>query len=213
MQSTCRPTVYTEGLYTWPMHAHSEDDRRFNISKGAGMIASSSTFSPHPGMVIRDLFHQLHAIHHGTETLVSSNHPKEAAASPYLAIIFGRIASCIPWFLHSTAVFDIRSLTGDGWSYPSYCYSGDYPTRGQRSCAKCPRVQASNCTAKPESPAFWACLGVDPLDMPRTTYSGEQRKMLSTTHHALSPHPHIIICTSFISSIDYNVFIILQCHS
>ena len=26
------------------------------------------------------------------------------------------------------------------------------------------------------------------------------------------PHPHIIICTSFISSIDYNVFIILQCH-
>ena len=26
------------------------------------------------------------------------------------------------------------------------------------------------------------------------------------------PHPHIIICTSFISSIDYNVFIVLQCH-
>ena len=23
------------------------------------------------------------------------------------------------------------------------------------------------------------------------------------------PHPHIIICTSFISSIDYNVFIVL----
>ena len=159
------------------MYAHSEDDRRFNISRGAGMIASSSTFSPHPGMVIRDLFHQLHAIHHGTETLVSSNHPRGAAASSYLAIMFGRIASCIPWFLHSTAVFDIRSLTGDGWSYPSYCYS------------KCHRAQASNCTAKPESPAFWACLGVDPLDMPRTPYSGEQRKMRSTTHHALSPSP------------------------
>ena len=27
--------------------------------------------------------------------------------------------------------------------------------------------------------------------------SGERRKMLSITHHALSPHPHIIICTSF----------------
>ena len=27
------------------------------------------------------------------------------------------------------------------------------------------------------------------------------------------PHPHIIICTSFISSIDYNVFfIVIQCH-
>ena len=42
--------------------------------------------------------------------------------------------------------------------------------------------------------------------------SDEQRKMLSITHHAPSPHPHIIICTSFISSIDYNVFIVLQCH-
>ena len=39
--------------------------------------------------------------------------------------------------------------------------------------------------------------------------SGERRKTLSITHHALSPPPpppHIIICTSFISSIDYNVF-------
>ena len=42
--------------------------------------------------------------------------------------------------------------------------------------------------------------------------SGERRKTLSITHHALSPHPHIIICTSFISLINYNVFIVLQCH-
>ena len=41
---------------------------------------------------------------------------------------------------------------------------------------------------------------------------GERRKTLSITHHTLSPHPHIIICTSLISSIDYNVFIVLQCH-
>ena len=34
--------------------------------------------------------------------------------------------------------------------------------------------------------------------------SGERRRTLSITHHALSPHPHIIICTSFILSIDYN---------
>ena len=33
-----------------------------------------------------------------------SNHPREAAASSYLAIIFGRIAGGIPWFLRSTTV-------------------------------------------------------------------------------------------------------------
>ena len=45
------------------------------------MIASSSTFRPHPGRVIRDLFRQLHAIQHDTEAQVYSNHPREAAAS------------------------------------------------------------------------------------------------------------------------------------
>ena len=68
------------------------------------MIASSSTFCPHPGRVIRDLFCQLHAVWHGTEALVYSNHSREAAASSYLAIIFGRIASGVPWFLRSSAV-------------------------------------------------------------------------------------------------------------
>ena len=62
------------------------------ISRGTGMIASSSTFRPHPGRVIRYLFRQLHDIRHGMEALVYSNHPREAAASSYLAII------------HSTAV-------------------------------------------------------------------------------------------------------------
>ena len=68
------------------------------------MIASSSTFCPHLGRVIRDLFRQLHAVWHGTKALVYSNHPREAAAFLYLAIIFGRIASGVPWFLRSTAV-------------------------------------------------------------------------------------------------------------
>ena len=31
MQSTCRPTVYTEDLYTWPTQAHSEDDCGFEL--------------------------------------------------------------------------------------------------------------------------------------------------------------------------------------
>ena len=68
------------------------------------MIASSSTFRPHPERDIGDLFRQLHAVWHGTEAVVYSNHPRAAAAFSYLAIIFGRIASGITWFLRSTAV-------------------------------------------------------------------------------------------------------------
>ena len=41
------------------------------------MIAS--TFRPHPGRVIRDLFRLLHAVWHDIEALVYSNHPREAA--------------------------------------------------------------------------------------------------------------------------------------
>ena len=57
----------------------------FTQNTGTGMIVSSSTFFPHPGRVIRDLFRQLHAVWHGTEALVYSSHPREAAASSYLA--------------------------------------------------------------------------------------------------------------------------------
>ena len=46
----------------------------------------------------------LHAVLHGTEALVYSNHPREAAASTCLAKIFCRIASGVHWFLLSTAV-------------------------------------------------------------------------------------------------------------
>ena len=65
---------------------------QLNMVRGTGMIASSSTFRPHPGRVIRDMFRQLHDVWHGTEALVYSNHPMEAAAFSYLAIIFGQIA-------------------------------------------------------------------------------------------------------------------------
>ena len=51
------------------------------------MIASNSTFRPHPRRAIRDLFRLLHAAWHATEATVYSNHQKEAAASSYLAII------------------------------------------------------------------------------------------------------------------------------
>ena len=41
---------------------------------------------------------------------------------------------------------------------------------------KCHGVLALNCTAKPKSPAVWACLGVDHLDMPRTPYRASEEK-------------------------------------
>ena len=70
----------------WNQHlGKSNQVRDIFLSGGTGMIASSSTFRPHPGMVIRDLFRQLHAARHGMEALVYSNHLREAAAS----IIFG----------------------------------------------------------------------------------------------------------------------------
>ena len=46
-----------------------------------------------------DPFCVLHAVMHGTETLVYRNHSKEAAASTCLAIIFVLIASEIHWFV------------------------------------------------------------------------------------------------------------------
>ena len=83
--------------------------------RGTRMIASNSTFCPHPGRVIRDLFRQLHAVWHGTEALVYSNHPREAAASSYLAIIFGQIASGVPWLLRSTVV--LMQLSHQCWRW------------------------------------------------------------------------------------------------
>ena len=44
--------------------------------------------------------------------------------------------------------------------------------------------------------------------MPRTPYWASDGKhspvmeTLATTHHALSPHPHVIVCSSFISPKD-----------
>ena len=37
-------------------------------------------------------------------------------------------------------------------------------------------VSALHCTARPNSPAVSACLGVDPLDMPRTPYRASEGK-------------------------------------
>ena len=60
----------------------------------------------------------------------------------------------------------------------------------------------------PKSPAIWACLGVNRLDMPRPTYQAKENA-LNNPHMPYHPDPHINICKTFISSIDYNVFIVL----
>ena len=52
---------------------------------------------------------------------------------------------------------------------------------------------------KNESLDVWSCLGVNYLDKPRTLY---RRVKENTLIHALLPHPRVIICTSFISSMD-----------
>ena len=73
----------------------------------SGMAANVSTLHPNlggGGGVIGDLFRLLHAVLHGTEAPVYIKYPREAAASTLASIIFGVIASRIPWFLRSTAV-------------------------------------------------------------------------------------------------------------
>ena len=71
------------------------------------MVANSSTFRPPPPPgegYWGYMFLLLHAVRHGTEALVYSNLPKEAAAFTCLAVIYRRIASGIPWFPCSKAV-------------------------------------------------------------------------------------------------------------
>ena len=53
-----------------------------HVWRGTGMIASSSTFRPHPGRVIRDLFRLLDLLRHCTEALVYSNHPRDPRIWP-----------------------------------------------------------------------------------------------------------------------------------
>ena len=95
------------------------------------MIASSSTFCPHQGRVSRDLFRQLHAVWHSTEALVYSNHPREPAASSYLAIIFGRIASGVPWFPPPHLNIHVRPSQNLPLSPTIYPLSNIYMRRSQ----------------------------------------------------------------------------------
>ena len=68
------------------------------------MVASSSTCRTHLGRVIRDLSRLLHIAPHGTEALVYSDYPREAAAYTWLAIILWWIARRVACLLCSKAV-------------------------------------------------------------------------------------------------------------
>ena len=80
----------------------SDRERSTGMVATFNLLATGITFRPDLGSVIRDLFRLLHAVRHGIVRY--SDYPREAAASTRLAIIFGRIASGIPWFLRSIAV-------------------------------------------------------------------------------------------------------------
>ena len=110
---------------------------------------------------------------------------------------------CWPWWgLNLPAIECLTlglSLRMNGVTL-SYCYSGIIIPEDSG---------AVFCIAKPKSPDR---LGVNPLDMPRTPYRASEGNPLSITHHAISPHPHIVICTSCIASMDCTGFSVIQCH-
>ena len=75
----------------------------FTICGVLGWLLVVVLFAPIRGGSLGICFVCWMLLRHCTEALVYSNHPRAAAASSYLAIIFGRIASGVPWFLRSTA--------------------------------------------------------------------------------------------------------------
>ena len=46
----------------------------------------------------------------------------------------------------------------------------------ERLSSRRQRLSSLNCTAKLKSPVVWACLGIYPLDMPRTPYRASEGK-------------------------------------
>ena len=79
-------------------------DVGLNIDVGGvlGWLLVVVLFAPIRGGSLGICFVCWMMLRHCTVALVYSNHPRAAAASSYLAIIFGRIASSVPWFLRST---------------------------------------------------------------------------------------------------------------
>ena len=70
------------------------------------------------------------------------------------------------------------SLTWDEWSYPEGVILPivTLGTIRPEDSGAARKVSSLNCTANLKSPAVWACLGVYPLDMPRTPYRASEGK-------------------------------------
>ena len=67
--------------------------------------------------------------------------------------------------------------------------------------------------SEPKSLAVWASLGVAPLDMLRTPYRWRAKgNALNNPPCPITPTLTSSSVHHFISSIDYNVFIVSQCH-
>ena len=54
---------FQHGQYDMEWVVHCQDFVYPGLHRGTGMIARSSTFCPHPGRVIRDLFRLLDAVY------------------------------------------------------------------------------------------------------------------------------------------------------
>ena len=142
------------------------------------MIASSSTFCPHPGRIIRDLFRQLHAVWHGMEALVYSNHPIVCLTLGLSRGMNGVTQSelsflLLLWGLSDPRIAELRKMSFSIKLYSETQVSGRLGMSGGRS----PR-HAQN-----------------PL-------SGERKNTLSITHHALSPSHHHLYTSSLFHLIN-----------
>ena len=107
--STNKDLQYGDGSSTWCCYPCSTKYHKFcadpaTVDAGVlGWLLVVVLFAPIRGGSLGICFVCWMLLRHCTEALVHSTHPREAAASSYLAIIFGRIASGVARFLRSTA--------------------------------------------------------------------------------------------------------------
>ena len=148
---------------------------------------------------------------------------KEAAVSMCLAIIFRWIAIGLSWFLCSTAmpmqalmlavvrpyrVFAIRSLTWNEWSCPQLLLLWGLSDSSITELCERPRCFSIKLHSETQVFDSLGMSGLNSQKMPGTPYRAIERKHETRIIHQtllISPHPHVIICTSVLSSMDCTV--------
>ena len=96
------------------------------------------------------------------------------AACPGVFII--RCYNRVNQLPESSKCVDCTSNTSLCKDFVCICFIVMDSTSTVSSVRSCHRVSSLNCTAKLKSPAVLACLGVYPLDMPRTPYRASEGK-------------------------------------